>query len=196
MSKKVDFTGLADLPDNFDLSHLHQALRLFDGRGVAIDVGAHRGIWSREMAVHFRTVFAFEPTQLAQQINPGNAISNIRVSQLAISDHVGQLGLKVGTENTGQTHTVKGCDVACHRLDDLFPNDSCDFIKIDVEGAEVAVIDGAAELIKRTKPAIMLEENNLCTRYGKQPQDVHNAIIKYGYELAGRWNKDYLYLPC
>src|SRR4029077_5971305 len=47
-------------------------------------------------------------------------------------------------------------DVETRRLDD-FPISNCSFIKIDVEGHEEAVLDGAAALIAAQRPVLMVE---------------------------------------
>jgi hypothetical protein len=59
---------------------------------------------------------------------------------------------------------VETVTVECHRLDDLAERLGVvrlDVIKADVEGAEVEMFDGGAELIGRTRPAILFEVNDL-----------------------------------
>jgi len=201
--REIDFTGLVDLPDDFDLGNLRQALRLFDGRrGVALDIGAHRGIWSREMARHFRYVLAVEPTPLCRQINlektPAINVINMAMEGGGYAP-TGRVRMKAGKENTGQTHCAEdGEYIQTARTVDWLTRGvgSIDFIKIDVEGMEWHVLKGAEQTILKHRPAIMIEENGLCTRYGVTPEQTHAAITDHGYDLAGRWNKDYLYLPC
>jgi hypothetical protein len=53
----------------------------------------------------------------------------------------------------GKTHSV---EVATKRLDDYDFSD-CGFIKIDVEGHEEAVLDGAMRLIETQRPILMIE---------------------------------------
>ena len=45
-------------------------------------------------------------------------------------------------------------------LDCLNINEKVDFVKIDVEGAELAVMDGMKQLIERCRPLIFVEVNN------------------------------------
>jgi len=56
-------------------------------------------------------------------------------------------------KQSGNTITV---DVETRRLDDLAIS-NCSFIKIDVEGHEEAVLDGAAALIAAQRPVLMIE---------------------------------------
>ena len=47
--------------------------------------------------------------------------------------------------------------VPCVTLDELFADKQVDFIKVDVEGAELRVMRGAQELLKRCSPTVLLE---------------------------------------
>lgn len=57
-----------------------------------------------------------------------------------------------------------------------------DFIKIDVEGAEIKVLDGAKETIINHHPDILIEvvEKNLMA-FGKSVDDLYNLLSKLGY---------------
>lgn len=46
--------------------------------------------------------------------------------------------------------------VACAALDDLLPNTPIDFIKLDVEGAEIPALQGARRLLERHRPALAI----------------------------------------
>ncbi|NJD25035.1 MAG: FkbM family methyltransferase [Betaproteobacteria bacterium] len=46
--------------------------------------------------------------------------------------------------------------VACAALDDLIPNTPIDFIKLDVEGAEIAALRGACRLLERHRPMLAI----------------------------------------
>lgn len=180
---------LKDLPDNHDIRHLEDALAHIKNRRVALDIGAHRGIWTKRLVDEFISVIAFEPTELASQITHEAAIN-----QCAVGNISARVSFKAGTENTGQTYVVPGDDVDMITIDSM-GLDYIDFIKIDVEGMEYEVIQGAQETIMRCKPAIMLEENGLCERYGYQWGDAGRLVESLGYHHVQRWNKDHLYLP-
>ena len=71
------------------------------------------------------------------------------------------------------------------RLDDELADARIDFIKMDVEGAELAALRGGRELLRRCRPVVLLE----CTAasaaaFGATPQDVwHELRDGSGYDL-------------
>jgi len=138
---------------------------------LAIDVGSSIGIYSRELARHAARVVAFEANPRVAKFARTVAPSNVAVENVALSSTNGETTLRIPInrrnntvddlatiepKNPLQSEVVVTEKVATKRLDDYgFP--SCDFIKIDVEGHEEAVLDGAARLIDTQRPVIMIE---------------------------------------
>lgn len=180
-----------DLPDDHDLGHLRAALQHFDGRRLAVDGGAHRGIWTREMAdADFESVMAFEPVRdLWRQIPDAMTVSY----QLALGERAGRCSIESGPENSGQGHIVPGDDVEVVALDS-FELQDLDFLKLDVEGYELPALKGAEKTILRCNPAIMVEMNGLSERYGYTDADLGAWLTERGYQHVARYNKDHLYL--
>jgi FkbM family methyltransferase len=91
----------------------------------------------------------------------------------------------------GNTHQVRRHQVMVKRLDDVLPPDKrVDFIKIDVEGAELGVLKGAIETIRRCRPVLLFEhQKSSATRtgadtYGVTPAQVHAFVSnELGYRL-------------
>lgn len=179
---------LKDLPDNHDIGHLQGILSKLSKFGTALDIGAHRGIWTAHLVNHFDHVMAFEPTERYQQITDKAEVYNV-----AVGDKIGLVKMQAGHENTGQAHVVKGEEVQIITIDSL-RLDAVDFIKIDVEGMEYEVITGGLKTIARFRPAIMIEENGLCERYGHKWGDAGRLLESMGYIEVGKWNKDHLYM--
>ncbi|MFJ8309544.1 MULTISPECIES: FkbM family methyltransferase [unclassified Streptomyces] len=83
------------------------------------------------------------------------------------------------------------------------------FVKADVEGAELAVLSGAQEVLRRCRPALLLEiESRHLDKYGAQPADIVSHLQDFGYGLhrrhRGRWTettritddcRNYLFVP-
>jgi hypothetical protein len=63
---------------------------------------------------------------------------------------------------------------------------------VDTEGADLEVLKGAAGMIERHRPSIMLEVHHL-HRFGGSEQDVREFLGRFGYEFTpfdGRYSRD------
>ncbi|QSJ15842.1 FkbM family methyltransferase [Nostoc sp. UHCC 0702] len=143
--------------------------KLVPRKGCAIDVGANQGIYTYVLAEICSVVEAFEPQPDCAEliVKYGKKFSkNINVHNCGLSNVNGTLSLKIpvvkGKVITGLASFVEtnyeynSLDVPVRRLDDYnFKN--VVFIKIDVEGYERQVIEGARETILREKPILLVE---------------------------------------
>lgn len=178
--------ALLELPDDYDLDHLEGALAHLTSFRTAIDIGAHRGIWTRAMQQRFDRVWSFEPVfELFEQI-PGDDKINVALGQFSSF-----CSIEAGDKNNGQGHVVDGDDIAMLSLD-MFGFDDVDFIKIDVEGYELMVLQGAM-LTLTQKPAILLEKNGLFRRYGVEDGEIEQFLDDFGYKFRDKWRCDELY---
>lgn len=172
-------TTLHDLPNDWQHKDIEEALKHVKNFGLAVDVGAHRGIITSLLCDRFENVTAIEPTDLAFSIT-----KRAEVLHYAIGAVPGRVAMQEGKHNTGQTHVVSGDGVPMFTLDDLFSpggrTDTVDFIKIDVEGMELDVLRGGERTIKACKPVIMFEENGLCKRYGHAPGAAGALLEEWG----------------
>jgi hypothetical protein len=107
----------------------------------------------------------------------GNSVDpiNIYVPQIALGSGAASQFLDAGEK----------IEVPMTRLDD-FVNDKCptrvDFIKADIEGGELALLQGGEQLLKTFRPTILIEIVDIhCRRFGHAPEDVYNFLIGKGY---------------
>lgn len=138
-----------------------------------IDIGAHRGLLTWFCARHAAHVTAFEA-------HPGNfrflqRLQGTRIvcHHTALSDRPGKVTLQVARGTDGRelsesgsispapgdganAGTLRGYEVKACPLD-AFQFADVGLIKIDVEGAEAAVIRGAADTIARHRPNLLVE---------------------------------------
>jgi FkbM family methyltransferase len=143
--------------------------RLIHPGTTAIDVGASIGMYSAEMARHAARVLAFEANPDVAAVLRSVAARNVQVINAALSSHAGRATLRMPRNRKGHGITELAAigraptaddaiaiEVETKRLDDFAVAD-CSFIKIDVEGHEEAVLDGAASLIATQRPVLMIE---------------------------------------
>jgi FkbM family methyltransferase len=137
---------------------------------TALDVGASIGIYAAEMAHYADKVIAFEANPAVAAFARSVAARNVEVINTALSSRAGRTTLTVPLNARGRAVTelasiapqqqsgenVVTVEVETQRLDD-FPIANCSFIKIDVEGHEEAVLDGASALIAAQRPVLMIE---------------------------------------
>lgn len=155
----------------FDQKTLLYFMRLVRPGDICIDVGANVGALTLSLAHRVGErghVVAFEPGPLlAERLRrnlEASRCKNVRVLEIGLSDTSGTLfwkletGANAGNAFIGSDPTDTAVPIA--RLDDLdairtLPH--IDFIKIDVEGMELAAVRGAMKTIQLHKPLILLE---------------------------------------
>ncbi len=129
---------------------------------VALDVGANVGLWSRDLVQKFGKVIAFEPVALFRDCLEKNVTGpNFFISPLALGDHDTKARMTITEGNTGHTHidpaSIGSGDTTVVKLDNL-GIDNIDYIKMDCEGFEYRVIQGAEQTIKKCRPVIVVEQ--------------------------------------
>jgi len=137
---------------------------------VTVDVGANCGLYTRELARLSRCVHAFEPSRTMADVLRRTSAANVIVHEMALSDHGGNAELLIPQSEQGAVHglaslepqvalSAKSCtvlNVPMARLDDMIREDVA-FVKVDVEGHELNVLNGAAGLLERSRPVFLVE---------------------------------------
>lgn len=154
-------------------------MRTFNDKGdVAYDIGALAGIYTLALADYVGDtgkVFVFEPnsTLLPTLSRTCDELSNAVLFPVALSDHEGLTTLFVPVDDASMTSLsdwtggvggeVKETVCEMKRLDDLIERENIpfpDFVKCDVEGAEIAVFRGAKNTLGRAEAPVILFEIN------------------------------------
>ena len=129
---------------------------------VFLDIGANVGYFSRMVAGAFpqATVHAFEPHPLTCQVLRMNAWQfgdRVHVWPVALSDNRGTVALCTSPNNLGDTRGMRGRDSLVASivspaisLDELMGNIRVDVVKIDVQGAELAVLQGMKGVLRNS----------------------------------------------
>ncbi len=160
---------------------------LIDPERAALDIGANRGIWAGEMARLTDMVWAFEPNPKLFAFLVSALGGQVICRGEALSDTDGQAALMVpgsaGRYSNQQAslsaqrvadaaHMKVGVSTA--RLDSLDPP-PVGFMKIDVEGHERAVLEGARATIARDRPAMIIEIEE---RHSGRPLDAELDYVE------------------
>ena len=149
-------------PAEYQLPVRQRSIALCQRRGVALDIGANVGLWSRDLVKQFEQVQAFEPVEIFRECLIKNvSAANFSVSDLALGDQDTQATMIITAGNTGHSHldpaTMGTGSVKVVRLDSLdLP--AVDYIKIDCEGFEYRVLLGAEKTIRRQRPMVVVEQ--------------------------------------
>jgi FkbM family methyltransferase len=138
-----------------------RSLQHVKNKRTALDIGANVGLWSRDLVKYFDQVIAFEPVAMFRECLEKNVTaSNISVESVALGDSEGQVRMIITEGNTGHTHvdpTGTGGDTRIIQLDSLNLQ-NVDYIKIDCEGFEYRVLQGAKKTIQRCRPVVVIEQ--------------------------------------
>jgi FkbM family methyltransferase len=135
---------------------------------TAIDVGANRGYYSYALSKIASRVEAFEPYPVTAQFARRKLGKNVRLHEVALSNYSGSATLRVpqckGNIDVHYGATLKDIpadkyiEVAVRvKTIDQFGFDDIGFIKVDAEGSDMEVIEGARETIRRCRPNLLVE---------------------------------------
>lgn len=136
---------------------------------LAFDVGANLGQVAQLLAPNFTRIVSFEPCAESFAILATEAMSNVEPVQMAVSNVDGEITLYEAAESikTGQLVSSEGLfwgelvgdrQVPARTLDSLVVDYGVpDFIKVDTEGHEVQVVEGALGLIAEHHPRWLIE---------------------------------------
>ncbi len=133
-----------------------------------IDIGANLGRYTILIASRGNIVYAFEPVKstfdvLLRNISLNHLNNNIKAFNLGLGDrnefsYILYLPYKQGEASLALDIVGKKELIKLDRLDDLsiIPENNC-FLKIDVEGFEFEVLQGAKRFIESYRPKIIIE---------------------------------------
>ena len=146
-----------------------KSLRYVKNFNFALDIGANVGLWSRDLCDHFQSVVAFEPVALFRECLVKNVTKiNLQIQNFALGDQTSTVNMIITEDNMGHTHvdptSIGHGSVEIKRLDDLNYN-MIDYIKMDCEGFEYKIIQGAEQTLKRCRPIVVVEQ---------KPHDMYN----------------------
>jgi len=177
--------------------------RVLDQGEIFWDIGANIGYFTLLAAAALQQsgrVIAFEPGQVAYTRlvdNIGlNPFRNITTFNLAVTDQEGEATLHLAAETADGCASLYGAGPGvtareiCRTvsLDGFAPSHGLpgpDFIKIDVEGAELFVLRGAREMLAASRPLVLVElKAETLAASGTNKHEIQELLAGYGYVSA------------
>ena len=189
-------------------------VRVVQPRWVCVDVGAHIGYFTLLLAKlvgENGRVIAFEAhAENAEQVSSNVRMNGydawVRVENIAVSDGTHKLvKLLPGPDGSSfvwsivarhaEAHSTQpGVEAPATSLDDYFPPGSrVDFVKMDIEGAEIQALRGMRRVLHECKPLVLLElHRDVCQAAIQELRAAHYEL----YDIAqARWLDDRVDTP-
>jgi len=177
------------------------ALREVPRRKFAVDVGAHAGLWSWMMALDFDKVTAFEPVKEhadCWRLNMKGSPARTELVRAALGTEACEvrmertelgMGLKMAVSSSGAGELVPMRTLDSYHLNRI------DLLKVDVEGFELAVLQGGRETLLRCRPCVVVEQKastDMEERYGVRPGDAVAYLESLGAVVRRISRGDYI----
>lgn len=170
---------------------------------VCADIGAHKGgylYWLQAAVGEKGKVYAFEPQPILfdylQKVKQNMAWQHVVIDNRAMSNEKGNFdlfipqhgsktspGATLRGEKMGKNMPFLTVKVETLTLDAFFADKNAlpDFLKIDVEGNELKVFEGAVGILQKKKPILLFECEQ--RHLGETPiENVFSFLEKYGYQ--------------
>ena len=154
---------------------------------TVIDIGAWWGPWTLWWQTHVKKIEIFEPNTSILPMLEHNVkeFKNCTVHKTALGSTSGSVSMKYETHSgTNHISSFNG-DIKLKTLDS-YSFTEVDIIKIDVEGFEVPVLEGAEETILSQKPWIQIESNSSGNRYKRHKIEIKNFLKNIGMTVIDK----------
>jgi FkbM family methyltransferase len=163
----------------------------------AVDVGAHCGLWSMHLAKRFQLVHAFEPVKAHRECFEANlrgAPQTWILHPMALGDREGSVEIHTAPTSSGDSWVKGAGEIPLKRLDDLLLEAlPVDFMKLDCEGYELLALRGAEAILKRCRPAIIVEQKpGRAQKFGLPETGAVDYLESLGAKLRRIMSGDYL----
>lgn len=178
-----------DFYDSLTYQVLQRALK---PASTCVDVGCHEGLVLESMVklAPSGRFYAFEPIpEMFEALKSKFPSPRITLSNVALSNQAGVVSFNHVVSNPGYSglrkrtydrpdETDRTISVPTDRMDNVIPRtERVDVIKVDVEGAELQVFEGAVETIKRCMPFIIFEHGlGAADCYGTRPSQIFDLL--------------------
>lgn len=182
------YTGLHEFPDMAYVLHVLRDTDLF------IDVGANVGSYSiLACAARGASGYAFEPvpstyTRLIENIRLNHLENSVKCLNIGVGREQGSMAFTSNLDSTNHAlASGEQCDdsisIEVSTLDAVLKGESPALMKIDVEGYETPVLEGAFETLnKQSLHSVIMELNGSGSRYGFDESRILEMMLDHGYK--------------
>ena len=170
-----------------------------------IDIGSNNAVNAIHYAKRFQTVECFEPTPLAQKLWTrtiiDNGVKNCILHTEALGETPRTTDIIIHPRTGGHNHiqhfdknprargTTKRTVTVDVRTLDSYNFDEVDFVKIDVEGYELFVLQGGLQTILHNRPILQLEiVDKQCRKFDYSRTDIANLFDTLNYKCCSEKN--------
>lgn len=176
-----------------------ELLLFVTGRDQIVQAGANVGVYAVALTDHFNCVRTFEPDPtnyecLVKNLAARDSLHRVVASHAALGAEVGQCSPLVVHERNCGAHRVSygGGPVHVTTIDGLGLM-ACDCIWLDIEGAELPALRGAARTIERFSPVIAVEDKGLHRAFDIADGALQAWLAERGYEQVGQIGRDKIF---
>ena len=208
--------NIVDKQNFYELELLKQLDALLPNNPVILDIGANVGnhtlYWLLKSPKKAKHIYSFEVIDETYDILK----KNVEINNLKDKVTLYNFGLSNVNSNAkilGESNSLMSCCAVMEqgeggfqfkRLDDVGIQEKVDFVKIDVEGQEIPVIEGAKKLLNKYKPMMWVEvwtdESYKKHKHMEKSDYKHNETFNklmdsMGYVMIKKMtHRDYIYI--
>ena len=184
---------IVDGRGTYQIKKLRAAVSYVKQFRVAVDVGAHVGFWSQHLAKRFAMVQAFEPVALHRQCFALNVVApNVTMHAVALGAAAGRVAMWTEDGSSGNSQVRGAGDIELRTLDS-YAFEAVDFLKIDCEGYELYVLQGAIETLRRCRPTICVEQKpRVLKNFGFDSPEAVRFLDDMGAVVRQHYSGDYM----
>ena len=184
---------IVDGRGTYQINKLRAALKWVKRFRVAVDVGAHCGMWSMQLAKRFAEVHAFEPVAAHRECwlkNMGDGRGELH--PCALGAVAGTVAMHTTDTSSGDSWVDGDGDIPMGRLD-TFALKNVDFIKLDCEGYELLALRGGESMLKSNRPCVIVEQKpGRAQKFGLDETEAVTYLQSLGATLREELSGDFI----
>jgi FkbM family methyltransferase len=176
----------------YQLHKLQAALDYIKDIRVAIDIGGHCGLWSKELIKVFDHVHAFEPLDIHRQCYVKNVPFNYSLHHCALGKEEGTVNIYTTPGSSGDSFVDGEGEIPLKTLDS-FGIRHVGLIKVDCEGYELFALQGGEKTILDSNPVVIVEQKpGKAEKFGLKQTEAVDYLLSLGMVLKKEMVGDFI----